>query len=555
MPINERLYTDLPEWRSLAQPIMGGATIAGNAGTWIAEDYRNNNYNNPINYFLGSASVFYGYNMKKDAWGQFHASYGSGGTFGNGCCAVFSPTLSPSGTLAAGNTTTKIVLSTALPSSVSVGQLANRGDGLGFIVRIVGKTSGKTEERRVVANTSGTTPTCILDVPLSFTPSANDVYEFLSGSFIALNTGALAANQFRRYDLLTGALSSLVTTNLIATVPATGNILIAMDEAFVPSNRLSGEGQLIGASTYGSSATQGANGSVNTAFGCLLATATAAGTLTGQAASGDAAVLANQYRNYQIRIVEDTGTPTANGQRRRITSHTAGASPIYTLATNWTVTPSATCKYVIENWTDNIIGMIGGTSTVYNYTISTNIWDTTTWAVKGNTLQVLGAFAFHAFGIVADELNTAKSSNIFLFRGATTTYDLFDVAGAATGSWTQGLTILNWGTSGGVYDTIVATDLINSVYNPHTQGGRFFYFGVGGGTPATTIAKSIVRFDSISSKVEKIAGIRSVGGGNAEIQKKAGWVKLAQSGTDKVAYIAMTRYNINTDYWELAIFS
>ena len=62
----------------------------------------------------------------------------------------------------------------------------------------------------------------------------------------------------------------------------------------------------------------------------------------------------NEYRNFQIRIVEDTVNPTAVGQRRNITSHTAGASPVYTVPA-WTVTPSANANFVIENNGDRIL--------------------------------------------------------------------------------------------------------------------------------------------------------------------------------------------------------
>ena len=65
-------------------------------------------------------------------------------------------------------------------------------------------------------------------------------------------------------------------------------------------------------------------------------------------------VLANEYRNFQIRIVQDTVNPTAVGQRRNITSHTAGASPVYTVPA-WTVTPSANAIFVIENNGDRIL--------------------------------------------------------------------------------------------------------------------------------------------------------------------------------------------------------
>lgn len=163
--------------------------------------------------------------------------------------------------------------------------------------------------------------------------------------------------------------SALSTTNLVATVGTVYLDLVPLDEQHVPHTRFPGEGFLVGAATYDTAGSY--------TKGCLTATATAAGTITGQASSGDAAVLANQFRNFQIRIVEDTSTPTAVGQRRRITSHTAGASPVYTLASNWSVTPSSDCKYVVENDSDKIIFLTNST-TVYNYNIAANTWDTTT---------------------------------------------------------------------------------------------------------------------------------------------------------------------------------
>jgi hypothetical protein len=58
--------------------------------------------------------------------------------------------------------------------------------------------------------------------------------------------------------------------------------------------------------------------------------------------------LANQFRNFQIRIVEDVTTPTAVGQRQIIASHTAGTAGVFTIYAAWTVQPSNTCKFVIE---------------------------------------------------------------------------------------------------------------------------------------------------------------------------------------------------------------
>ena len=113
-----------------------------------------------------------------------------------------------------------------------------------------------------------------------------------------------------------------------------------MDEQYVPSDRNVGEGYVVGAATYDTAG--------DWVKKCLTATATSATSITGQTSGGDVLVKNNYFRNFQIRIVEDTAIPTAVGQRRLITANTGN---VYTVAT-WTVTPSATCKFVIENCTD-----------------------------------------------------------------------------------------------------------------------------------------------------------------------------------------------------------
>lgn len=546
---------DVLEWRPVHSVVYSASSITNNsAGFWIAEDFRNKDYASPMFYYPTNTSTLNAFYTRGSAWGNINTSFGAGGSFGVGVSAVFVPSLGPKGRLATGATPTSVVLSTALPASVGVNQLANRGDGKGFIIRIIGNgsgNSGKIEERRIIGNTSGTTPTIYLEEALSFTPGNTnaDSYELLSGSLLVLNTGALTANQFRRYDVATQSTSSLSTTSLIATVPATGNFLIATDESYVPHDRQVGEGFLIGAATYDAS---------NTLLHikrCLTATATAAGTLTGQAASGDAGIVANQYRNYQIRIVEDTTTPTAVGQRRRITSHTAGASPVYTLNTNWTVTPSSTCKFVIENWTDNIIGFMGGTTTIYNYThtsftgvATVDTWDTTTWAARGSSGQTSGAFGFYAFGVQSAAGNTVKSSNIFCLRGGSTTYDILDIAGAATGSWTNGSVMIDAGT--GAHDgPLASTDLSNMAYNPHTQKGRYCYWSPASGTSAGAYIKPFHRLDCISGRLERVNGMRVPMGNNAMASgAKSAFVTLYQDSTTKVAMYHALR-PLASDYW------
>jgi hypothetical protein len=554
--VNSRYIIDLPEWRALSQPIAGNFTnnlFTASQGQCMSNDLRCRDYQHPLVY-TNISNTLCSYNIKNDAWFGNRGSIGLGGTSGTGSTSVYCPTFSPMGTISAGATVNKVTLTTALPASVITNQLANRGDGLGFIVRIIGNaggSSGLIEERRVIANTSGTTPTIWFDKPLSFTPATGDRYEFLSGSVLFLNTGASStANILRRYDVLTDLFSSLSTTGMIATIPNTYNRLIALDEQYVPYDRNPGEGQVVGAATYDTSG--------DFTKKCLTATNSAAGTLTGQALAGDANIVANQYRNYQIRIVEDTAIPTAVGQRRRISSHTAGASPVYTLSSNWTVTPSTNCKFVIENDTDRIIAFHGGTTLTYNYFISNlgntgataNTWNSGDWAVRSVAMSS-GGLTTHGFGIKSDGENTIKSSNIVSWRGASTTYDVFDISGAATGAWTNGLTISIWSSNN---DSISgSSEEPYFAYNPHTQNGRYFYSALGAGNATNAIQRSYYRFDCISGILIKIAGPKLGTGSTSLSSFNCSFCSVFQDGDTKVAFYNTTRIMSGTDYYQLML--
>jgi hypothetical protein len=549
-----RNIIDLPEWRSLAQPLFGGSnTIISTAGIFFAEDFRSRDYASPSVYFAGSVNNIYAYNTKNDAWFTHLTSLALNATFGQGSTAVFCPTFSPRGTIAAGATTLKFTLTTALPASVATNQLANRGDGLGYIVRVVGNGaggSGKIEERRVIANTSGTTPTVYLDKALSFTPVSGDTYEFLSGSVLFLNTGSPSAGSYKRFDLLTNSISNLSTTGL-PTIGATANYLIALDEQYVSADRNPGEGFLVGASTYDTAG--------DFSKGCLLATATAASTITGQASSGDAAVAANQFRNYQIRIVEDTVNTTAVGQRRRITSHTAGPSAVYTLASNWTVTPSSNCEFVIENDTDRIIGLFGGQTNTYNYFITNlgntaataNTWDTTSWAARAASMTS-GSLSVYAFGIsFSNTTETNIRPLIYSTRGGTNLYDVLNISGAATGSWTNGLIIIPVPSVG--YENFAgASDLYHSAYDPYSNNGRYLYAFLGGGTSSTSNQRMFSRIDLITGYIERLAGPKT-GSGSTSTSAKAAFFSVFQDGNTKISFYNVPRPMSNTDYFQLMI--
>lgn len=456
MPIskNFRNVIDPPMWIG-----MSPSFVNSGAGTAMTFDPREK-ARSPYIYLLTGTTAFYAYNSVNDEWMQL-PSPALAGTVAAGATMAFHA-VGPSGSInATGATTTKFALSTALPAAVGVNSMANRGDGVGFYIRVIGKTSGKTENRRIIGNTGGTTtPTVLLDSPLSFTPVAGDLYEFQSGRVYILGSGTLATGSFKYWDILTSSFTTVAHAGLPASI-TTDSCMVALCEDFTPHNRAGNEGFL----------------------GTMTATATTSTTLTGMVSNtgatppvGDAAVLANEYRNFQLRIVEDAGAPTAVGQRRRITSHTAGTpgvtAPVYTVAT-WTVTPSATAKYVLENDDDKILLWTTAATTTYNYNITANTWDTTTWAARGVAVGA-GCFGDQSYGLVPDAEKNARHSFIFSFRGANTAaIDVLDIAGAATGAWTNDIP---YGNKGGVLFNAGS----DGAYDGNSRGGRLMYINVTG---------------------------------------------------------------------------
>lgn len=438
------------------------------AGGSLCSDLRNDYSRNPFIYQLVSNTVLNRYNIFKKAW-NFVQSPALAGTFGAGAGCVFAPSCGLMGSIGAGCSKTKIVTTTTI-TAVGTNMFANRGGGTyGYKVRIKGSaagSSGKTEERWIIANTLGTTPTLYLDTALSFTPASGDTYEIIAGRVFMLGAGITASGSWKSFEVAANALATLSNTNLPATI-ATDFSAVALDEQYVPYDRKPGEGFIVGEGTYDASNLKN----------CLVATAIAAGTITGQSSAGDAGVLANEYRNFQIRIVEDTVNVTAVGQRRIIASHTAGASPVYTLGSNWTVTPSANAKFVIE-YPNLILLRSSGTAVVYTYnysgatvnngtnSISNDAWHVTYFGNAG-AVMAAGCTTFPSFGIEPDTDNQARHSYIYSFRGgATSTLDLLDIAGSITGTWTSGIT----------YDgAVTLTTGSCGKYAPAADEGRFGY--------------------------------------------------------------------------------
>lgn len=455
---------DLPIWRQTS-PMPAHA-----AGVSLCSDKRNGISAYQAIFQLQSASALNIYYAPPNGYGV--AVNPGLSAFGAGSGAVFVPSMSYVGSIGAGCTTTKIVTTTNNGTWAQNGMVL--GENLGFKIRIIGNSaggSGKIEERHVIANTSGTTPTIYLNSALSFTPANGDTYEILAGRVYCLGTTA-GATQFRYYRIGIGDMVSAANTTLTI---ATQSNIEALDEAYVPCDRSPGEGFLVGSGTYDTFAT------AYTKY-ALTATATGASSITGETSAGDYIVVTNEYRNFQIRIVEDTVNPTAVNQRRIIASHTAGPSAVYTLGSAWSVQPSSSAKFVIENPNIIILFTVAAGTTTYTYnptaytinngtnSITTNTWSTSYIGARG-TVIAAGAFALPSWGhrptTQSDGERLSRHSYIWSFRGGSTTLDRLDIAGGTTGSWTNAFAYNAQITS---FTTGTGAD-----YSPIDQGGRWGY--------------------------------------------------------------------------------
>jgi hypothetical protein len=242
---------------------------------------------------------------------------------------------------------------------------------------------------------------------------------------------------------------------------------------------------------------------------------------------------ANEYTNFQVRIAEDATNPTAAGQRKLITSHTSGATGVFTLSGTWTVAPSATAKFVVENNDNNLLLRTTASTNVYNYSISGNAWDaSTTWTVSG-TAQGAGCTIHQAFGVSRDTSNNHRHSFIYCIRGAgSTAIDVLDIAASATGTWTNAIAYGNLGTT-----TFNAGTC--AVYDPMTLNGRFIYINPNG-------TQRMIRFDMRNRVMDGFAYLRFPQGAALVGGKLA--LSTFVDGTTKISNLyALT--NTQTNYF------
>ena len=515
---------------------------AHSAAQSLTSDLRSDLSRNPFVYQTVSNTVLNRYNIVTKAW-QPMASPALAGTFGAGAASAFVPSLGLVGTIAAGATTTSVVLSTALPTAVGVNMLANRGGSgeYGFKLRIIDTVAGKTAERYIEANTAGTTPTIRVASTFGFTPSTGARYEIIAGRLFMLGAGTLAANIWRSFEVASNTLSTgLSTTNLPATIGTDSDIMV-LDEQYTPFDNSPGDGLIKGAYNYDTGVV---------ARYALTATAAGASTLTGQATLGDSVVLANEYRNFQIRIVEDTVNTTAVGQRRIIASHTAGPSPVYTLGTAWSVTPSSSAKFVIE-LPNLILVRSSATTTVYTYnygdatvnngtnSIASNAWSTTYFGAAPAANGAGGMWA-PSWGIQPDAARNARHSFCYFFRGgAAVTLDVLDIAASITGTWSGAI----------AYDgntTAMGTGTCGT-YSPYENEGRMFYINA----YVASAANQFFRFDVQNRVLSPYSNTDFIQSGTAALGKRLASY-CALDGTDTYD-VVLLQSHLSTIAQELVV--
>jgi hypothetical protein len=482
--LNFKDIIDLPEWRPLAVKPTAAAAAQG-----LCHDLRNTGFKDPFIWNLASTTTLEKYSKVNDEWITTAAFTALGGTTAAGAGIIFTPSHGPTGTVAGSPTPTSFTLA-ALPNSGTVGlnQLANAGDGTGYRIRVHGKTAGKTEERTIIANTASATPVITVDVAFSFTPTTSDTYEILSGRIYMFSAGTTASGFVKAYDVATGTVANISVTTLAATI-GTDFCAVMLDERYVPSTANPGEGLITGGATYNAASP----------LACIQGTAADGTHITGSGMPSG--LLSDEYKNFQIRIVEDTVNTTAVGQRRYISTHASGASAQFTISSAWSVTPSSSAKFVVENNNDLLVWTNAATVT-YSYKAggfnADAAWSTA--ASAGGAFQYAnppaasgaGTCAASCFAITPDSAKNVRHSHIIWFRGAGTAAVYYlDVA---TLTWSASLTI------GGATNTTFTTGTCFA-HDAATNGGKYLYINPNGG-------QRFMRFDLLNRYLEPFCYMR-----------------------------------------------
>jgi hypothetical protein len=108
---------------------------------------------------------------------------------------------------------------------------------------------------------------------------------------------------------------------------------------------------------------------------------------------------------------------------------------------------------------------------VYNYNITANTWDTTTWAAP--VAHGAGVVFEQGFGYTRDTGVNARHSHVYCIRGGNSAaIDVLDIAGAATGAWANDIV---YGKKAQAFTTGTS-----GAYDPSTLGGRLVHINING---------------------------------------------------------------------------
>lgn len=416
--------------------------------------------------YVTSATVQYIYSHDEDGWLQI-PSAALAGTFGAGACGAYSP-WSIAYTANGGSTTTVTVA--AATHNIT-------GSAVGKTIEFI-SSGTNTGLRRKVTNVDSQvgngTITITFDYAVNTAVLSTHTFRIADGAFFLMSAGTTAAGSWKRFDKNTRAWqASLSTTNLPASWATDGKAVCTATHENVVANGTAtsgstttivdttkswtvnefvgrwvmivdgtGEGQMVeitsntattltfSAITTGADATsvyQVTEGQPAYAIG--VATSGSATTVVNSAK----AWTANQWTNYQVRIISGTGV----GQVRTIASNTGTT---LTIAAGATI--DSTSVYVIES-NDDFIFLLGNNAvTMYRYSISGNTWSVVAPTVARGAAPGLGMCAdfigFSSNAVWATENTIRDGRYIYSMRGgAGGLIDRFDIAGgtAGAGAW------------------------------------------------------------------------------------------------------------------------
>lgn len=383
--VNLKKILDLKRWEMISP-----APVATVAGATIT----NCRHVKQLALFNQAVGAQYLYNPSEDGWITL-PSGAMGGTVAAGAVGaahMFSTgaTVGAASLTATGGTTTTLITNQTLARDLR-----------GFSIHIL-SGPGAGDVRTIASNTVGANATITVSSAFSATPTASTAYRLITPRWYLLNTGILAAGQFKVYDYATNTWQSLSTTGLPATVGTSGSLVSTpswLDSGFLQ-------------------------------FATGTATSGTATTLVNSAKTWTA----SQWINYQIRIVSGTGA----GQIRTITANDATSVTVAT----WTTIPDATSVYSIEGNDDFLYYMGSGAVTLYRYQISTNTWSTLSPVAARAGAPSTGTSGNWVYGVTdsawTSESTIKNGSRIYSFRGgAVGTLDYYDIA---ANTWVSGIT-------------------------------------------------------------------------------------------------------------------